>query len=263
MTEAFAFELPLHDRALAAQLIAAVPANWRWVNGQLDAPLELVAENLVARAGYKIGRFRSVEVATLLDGANDHDWTEAERAMVLMYKREAILELLAQGLNPLFVNFDQAGFDQANWGIMPFESAKQVAIAHVGLGYVGDLFFYSNCYDDYAHQNPEDCEIHLAAFSEHFRPSPKSKIKPFSQLTDEMAAAKARGDSSAAQALYAEQFPPSPTHPPLIKIEWNEKFGGRREHIEGLLDVCHHHQLAELDPESIGYGVSYSPRMSL
>jgi hypothetical protein len=215
----------------------------------------------VARAGFKVDRFKNFELATLVDNFGDAGRpTHEEHYSVLQYRREAVLELVAQRLWPLFVRFCEAGFDQAMalWGLMPFESAKQVAMAYVRRGYVGDLFFKSDCYDNCGSYNPARCDLHLAPFTEHFRPAlPLRKIKPFAQLVKELAEAQAAGDLTLARLLWDEQFPAKPSHPALIKLEWNDRYGGKEDDLASLISACQILGLKPLDPAPIGFGFSY------
>ncbi|HVE80650.1 MAG TPA: hypothetical protein VNA68_00700 [Candidatus Dormibacteraeota bacterium] len=258
MSQAYAFEIPYCDAEIAARLIESVPPDWSWIDGQVDAPLKEVAEGLVARAGYKICRFDSIAVVTLNEEGERNDFfhfSSEQRTSILMYRREAKLALVGLGLMPLFVRFDEAGFDQQECGDMPFESAKRIASEYVCRGYLGDLFFRSDCYDNCGSYNPERCDIHLAPYTARWhRMEGRPPVIPFSELE----AAYKAGNRQRIKDIKANNDPPKAQFPALIKIEWEKKYGGRPERIAGILDACRELGLKELDPEPIEYGTSYA-----
>lgn len=260
---AYAFQLPAGDIKAAVALTQAVPPDWSWIDGQLDASLQAIVAKRVTQAGWKLDRFRGLQVMTLLpEGESFWRLSAEEGELSLMARREAYLQLLTNTAEPLFVNFYEAGFDEAEWGTLPLESIKQIAISYMQRGYSGDLFFYSNCYNNCGAYNPESCSLHLRPFSQHFPPR-GTVSKTYVELVQEMAAAVTDGNFAGARELWEEQFPPKSEYPALIKLEWKGKYGGKKERLISLLDTCRRLKLSELDPATIEYGFSYITRADL
>jgi hypothetical protein len=258
MSGAFAYELPFGDTQVARRLIAAVPPNWSWISGQLDAPLQAAFEGKVAGAGYILDRFHDVVIGTLRSVSREAWWRleTSERADISMQHREGAYQLTALRLLPLFVRFKEAGFDQGEHGLMPFELAKRIAMEYTALGYLGDLFFHSDCYDNRGHQNPERCDLHLAPYSARWNRSTEypSEMPSCSELVEAMRA----GDTKRVEQMRLAIDPPKRQYPPLIKVTWETKYGGKAERVASLLDTCKELGLQELDPEPIDFGSSFS-----
>ncbi len=251
MSGKLAFALPENDLEVRAALVEAIPLEWSWVNGQLDAPLELVALGRAAnRAGFKIDRWR-FELDTLMK----HPWATGTSAGYeevwnkSMYIRQAMLELLAEARLPGYINFHHAGFDAGDNGPLPLATIKQMAAAYIRRGYTGDLMFYSDCYHNREFDNPEQCDIHLAAFDEWGRRSqPIEQIVPY------------QGDGSQLdiEDHIRRNSPPKRRHLAMVVLEWDTQFGGKKQNLKPLLDVCKQFKLQELDASDIRWGASFS-----
>ena len=261
----YAFRLPVDFAQAAVRLIGAVPATWGWVGGQLDAPLSMVAEGEVAGAGLKLGSLHSeVEVHTLYDlyarGPLDRPLrgnSEEGRLAILMYRRNAVLELLAERRLPLFVNFSEAGAKAQEFGFIPLESAKQIAITYVNLGYLGDLFFRS--FDGFDDETAR-VDIHLAPYHGH-APIPRKITKTFNEVVAEIAAARAAGDVALARQISEEHLEVHFNHfPPLIYLERRTDDQEVREQIESLAAYCRQIGLKELEADKVEFGMSYMDR---
>jgi hypothetical protein len=255
---AFAFELPFGDSAVAARLIQAVPPTWSWITGQLDAPVASIFNGRTGVGGYIMDRWDSVVISTLDNVSGDRFWAldVPERSSLIADRRQAVVELATQQVQPLFVRFREAGFDHGEYGSAPFEQMKQVAISYIGKGYLGDLSFHSDCYDSVSSYSPESCDIHLAPFSSRWNRSEDltGPTPTHGQLVEAMRS----GDIKLIEQLKQALSPPKRQYPALIKVTWEERYGGRGENVQGLLDTCRELGLTELDPEPIDYGHSFA-----
>ena len=135
------FMLP-DDNETLARLIASIPASWAWIDAELKAPAALIASGQVARkTGFHIQRFHSIK-PTLIGC-----WNAEKRCR----NAPDIAEILALRQLPLFVNFEEAGF-QAR--IPSFGEAQNIAAHFLRLGYRGWFSISAGCDDNDKHQNP-------------------------------------------------------------------------------------------------------------
>jgi len=130
------------------------------------------------------------------------------------YHSEQVLDLyglIAERRFPEFIQFDEAGYSKP----ITLELAKSIAIAYIRLGYLGILKFYSSCYDNSKYDNAERCHFHL-----HYP-----------------------GDAIGGISL--------PRDVPFraLELRWDERYGGKEEHLEPILSVCRSLGLRELTPE--------------
>ena len=119
-------------------------------------------------------------------------------------------EMLVERKLPAFVIFHQVGYSGS---LISFSDAKQITKGFLNLGYRGALNFYSADYDNHEFENPERCRLHLERW---------------------------RG--------YKCQEKGHAEHHPLISLEWNVEYGGKREELEPIVSFCRSLGLAELDP---------------
>ncbi|WKZ29298.1 MAG: hypothetical protein QY323_01050 [Patescibacteria group bacterium] len=138
------------DSEALARVIEAVPQEWSWVDGRLGPPQALVENGQVARtAGYFIGRFHSIHPT--IQGP----WNHKERRS----DRPDLCEILIEHKLPLFIAFDEAGFQERT---MHLGAAKKIAAHHVRFGYRGWLFWYVGWDDDDKYRNEARCEMHFS-----------------------------------------------------------------------------------------------------
>jgi hypothetical protein len=237
MTKAYAFELPEENACIASQLVDAIPDDWEYVFGQLDAPLDKVASGQVSHGGWSLDQFRDLEVATLADYSMRNASYE-ERQDIMEYRRQAFSELVL-GIPPLFVRFRDAGEDNTH-GILPFKVAKLIAGAYIVRGYKGDLTF----------RGKGKCELHLAPYEGMF-PAPREHVKPYMEIP-EVKEAFESGNQAFIQAAISKLNPHN-NFPALICFEAPEP--------KALLRICAVAKLKPLDPESVEPGYSYKERI--
>jgi len=123
--------------------------------------------------------------------------------------------MIAEGKLPGFVSFHEAGYDID----ISFELAKKIAIAYLEKGYRGWLGLYSDCYDNSKYENPAACNI-------HFKPWEKGRFSV--NLSDKN----------------------TDDNPPVIEVNWTEKYGGKPELVQPIISLCHSLGLKELVPVS-------------
>ncbi len=136
MNELF-FQIP-DDQKIIVQLAEAIPSNWAWINGELNAPEALIASGQAVKdTGFKLSLFHAIK-STIVTKCS-----QVERGRI----KPELFEIMVEQKLPGFVNFDQAGDDEEE---VTFELAKRIAIGFLQKGYSGDLRFFSG------HRNKED-----------------------------------------------------------------------------------------------------------
>ncbi|MFA4954837.1 MAG: hypothetical protein WC641_06005 [Patescibacteria group bacterium] len=114
-----AFEIPT-DTGIMNALIGAVPENWTWLDGRLNAPQKLLESGLVA-----------ADVSILINGN--------PAAHILSEGRdEDLTNFLSTPCFPGKMWFKRVGLRRS------FATAKQVAVRYVVRGYTGRLKFVLN-----------------------------------------------------------------------------------------------------------------------
>jgi hypothetical protein len=118
--------------------------------------------------------------------------------------------MIAENKLPDFISFEEAGYESK---IVTLELAKRVVIAYLGRGYGGHLSFYKGCHRNVKHDNPARCEMIFQSW----------EGAPF-------------------------QRPESGKQPARIKLEWDERYGGKTSDIEPILSACYSLGLREYVP---------------
>lgn len=139
------FEIP-DDESIMAQLVQAIPENWSWVDGQLHAPLALIAtKRAQADTGFSIDRFHSIH-PTIIGSTGPNATKNKPNLFAIMVEQKL----------PGFVSFHEAGFD-AN--MITLENAKRIAVGFLRKGYRGELSFYKGCRGDNKYDNEARCSF--------------------------------------------------------------------------------------------------------
>lgn len=239
----FAYKLPDDNANAAAAIIESVPDDWSWCSGQIDAPLYDVEAGNVADAGYLFddrSHFGQISIVTLIDSAYINNPSDK---LLLMERRERVVSLLGGLLIPSYIKFEKTGFDSHDMGLITLHAVKNITANYVLSGYKGDLDFCSDCYDNVGHQNPAKIELHLSKWREWFtRPDALTTLEYIN------------GEP--------EFYTPRREHPPLIKLTFDEKFGGTEDLLNSVISVCEQLRLEELDAKSIGAGSSYAEQLT-
>lgn len=142
------FEIP-DSREVRARLVEAVPSEWTWVSGHLEAPKTFVSAGTADPiTGYMFERFHCIKPTVI------GRWQESG-------KRETpdLFAILTGEKLPGFVEFDQAGYGEP---AVTLAVAKRFAAFYICKGYLGELHFVSGFRDNDAAANPERCFIFLA-----------------------------------------------------------------------------------------------------
>jgi hypothetical protein len=146
------FEIPDNSEVMA-QLIEAVPSNWSWVDGRLEAPSQLIHDNKVAlNSGFALQRFHSIH-PTIVGKKKDEEIINPD-----------FYSLIVERKLPEFITFDEAAFETSYEGLT-MEVIKSIAAAYVRCNYRGVLYFYSGYRHNYKYDNPARCSIKLFRWS--------------------------------------------------------------------------------------------------
>lgn len=139
----------IHDsREVKAKLVEAVPSEWAWVSGRLEAPKTFVSAGTAdPTTGYILQRFYSIKPTVI------GRWPEGG-------KRETpdLFAVLSGEKLPGFLDFDEAGYGDS---AVTLAVAKRFAAFYIWKGYLGELRFASGFWDNNAVANPERCFIFL------------------------------------------------------------------------------------------------------
>lgn len=140
------FKIP-DDQEVMVKLVEAVPANWSWVDGALDAPKNLVASGQVEEnTGFVLRRFHSIQPTII--GSYDRNKGE--------WGNPDLFAIMVERKLPGFISFNEAGYNSC---IVTLELAKRIAVGFLRQGYCGGLHFYSGCCDNNKYDNPARCSL--------------------------------------------------------------------------------------------------------
>ncbi|MBI2637102.1 MAG: hypothetical protein HYW81_02830 [Parcubacteria group bacterium] len=137
------------------KLVEAVPENWVWVDGRLQAPERLTASG---EAAATVGVRISAALPTI----------RGEGGFA------GLPDVLAERKRFGFVEFEKAG---GRSGVVTFQLAKRVAESLVRKGYRGDLQFYRGSFYHSTDEFPARCSIRSKAWEG----SPLSDDEPLAQ----------------------------------------------------------------------------------
>ncbi len=121
-----------------------------------------------------------------------------------------LVDLLLHQRCPGFLHFEEVGYEH-NEELL--HEAKQLAIGFLRKGYGGELSFYRSCSRNIKHDNSARVDI-------RFYPWNGAPIMK----------------------------PESGDQPARIQLEWNERYGGREEHLAEILEACRSLELVEYTP---------------
>lgn len=126
------FEIPDNQKVMA-KLVEAIPSDWLWVEGVLDAPSDLVVSGAALKdTGFVIGYFQpNPSVVAIAGRFNPERVTQREIPDPL--------GILVGKRLPGFVSFERAGYDA---DVVTLDLAKSIAIGFLRKGYRGRLCFY-------------------------------------------------------------------------------------------------------------------------
>lgn len=143
------FEVP-KDQKVMVLLVHAIPADWRWMNGTLQAPQTLTSLGKTAyRTGYSVNSLRAIRPNII--GARRSDSPE------FRYEPD-LYAIMIQRKHPEFVEFDCTEGDFIQTG-------KRIVKGFLNLGYRGALRWVHSCKRDVMHNNPARCHISFAPWN--------------------------------------------------------------------------------------------------
>lgn len=195
------FDLSTRTPEQIAQIVSAVPADWCWLDGALEAPQKLIGAGRVhPDAGYVLGGF--VERGFKLASLHEHLHGRREYESI---RRVDTHGIVTSPRLPAFVEFDEAGYREKF--ALPFSEVVRIAADLVRQGYLGGLSFYSGFEDNNKYDNPERARFELT-------PSRELPDRTGTQLTVPRELA------------------------PHLKLVWFPRLGGEREKLRPIIAAC-------------------------
>lgn len=116
--------------------------------------------------------------------------------------------IIAEQKLPGFIDFNEAGYEYE----ISLELAKRFAVAFLNKGYRGGLRFYLDCYRNSKYSNPAECSMALVSWY---------------------------------GASFGDEIGEQPAR---VKLEWDERYGGKKEDITPILTVCQSLGLRRYEP---------------
>ncbi len=204
------FKLPDNSSEVIQAVINSIPDTWSWLDGSLRAPERLVASGEVAVAtGY---RFRRFHEQPIIIGA----WCgETKSELPADY-----YSIIVDSKRPEFVVFGEAGLDNSK---ITFHAIKDIVDGLIGVGYTGNLSFYSGYRNNEKYNNPARCGIYM---QEH--------------ETSRRLTVEGKGKGSIVKQLA----------PPSITVYFNPKYGSE-DIIKPILQICQQHHLEEFSQSDL------------
>lgn len=197
----FYFDLSTRTPEQIAAIIAAVPEDWCWLDGTLEAPQALIDGGRAhPDAGYVLGGYveRGFKLASL------HEYRHGRRSDEPM-RRVDTHGIVTVPRLPAFVVFDEAGYRESF--SLPMSEVVRIATDLVRQGYLGGLSFYSGFRNNNKFDNPERARFQLV---------PSRELPEWS----------------------GEQLTPRRELPPLLVLAWNTRYRGMHEHLQPLIAAC-------------------------
>lgn len=133
------FALP-NDAQLIRSLVAAIPDDWGWLDGCLEAPPEKISDGSALDS-----------TGLLFDRLNDKAVTTRTPIGEEIKRKPDYFALFVESRSPGFVSFHEAGYEDN--GRLPLKLAKSLANGFVMKGYRGALTFYRDCLHNRKHSN--------------------------------------------------------------------------------------------------------------
>lgn len=197
----FYFDLSTRTPEQIAQIISAVPEDWCWLDGTLDAPQKLIDDGRVhPDAGYVLGGFeeRGFRLASL------HEYRHGRRQDEPIRRVDTHGIVTAPRL-PAFVGFNEAGYRESF--ALPFTEIVRIAADLVRQGYLGGLSFFSGFRNNNKYDNPERARFQLV---------PSRELADWSGV----------------------QLTPRREMAPLLLLEWDPRHRGTHEHLKSIIAAC-------------------------
>ena len=143
------FEIP-DDDEVKVKLVEAIPDNWSFLDGQLNAPKSAINAGLVQEdTGFAVARFHSIKPTII----GRYDQKVQGRV------EPNLFAIMVDGKLPGFVSFDEAGLEARSKGDIKMALSKRIVIGFIRKGYLGGLHFYSDCISNNKYYNPARCDM--------------------------------------------------------------------------------------------------------
>ncbi|MEK7073138.1 MAG: hypothetical protein AAB974_01740 [Patescibacteria group bacterium] len=195
------FDLSTRTPEQIAQIISAVPEDWCWLDGTLDAPQKLIDDGLAhPDAGYVLGGFveRGFKLASL------HEYRHGRRSDEPI-RRVDTLGIVTVPRLPAFVGFNEAGYRESF--ALPLPEVVRIAADLVRQGYLGGLSFFSGFRNNNKYDNPERARFQLV---------PSRELPDWSGV----------------------QITPRRELSPFLLLAWDPRHRGTREHLKPIIAAC-------------------------
>lgn len=147
------FRLPENSEIMASAIAQIGRRDWHWIDGQLNAPEDLIEQNLVEReTGYELSRFYPTR--ELIVARNQRPIGETQI-------QPNLLAMVIDGLLPRFIRFDETGFDNSQ---ITTGMGIQAAVSYTLRGYTGHLYFRYGWHGNSPIGNELRCDVHMATW---------------------------------------------------------------------------------------------------
>ncbi|OGZ25331.1 MAG: hypothetical protein A2922_02780 [Candidatus Nealsonbacteria bacterium RIFCSPLOWO2_01_FULL_43_36] len=196
-------------------LVRLIPDSWLCACGVLRAPLKMVESGKVSPT---VGYFMENNASAKVEQFTDPDIFAPKKKIA----PDDLYSLVKHQKLPRSVRF--SSFDHPK---MPLGTIKAVVPFYIEQDYTGGLFFYKKLDDN--KQGPAGIFIVSRLFW-YGRISTLGRLPRKSVSGVEIAATNG-------------EFPD--TYQPVIKVVWDDQYGGKPEDVEGIITVCKMHNLRE------------------
>ena len=138
------FKIP-DNQEIKAKLVEAIPVNWKWVDGYLRVPQDLLDSGMaISNFGFEL---RRSDLKPLLITTEN---VQESRGATL-----DLFNLIVERRFPSFVSFQTAGYDEPQ----AFARMRNIIAGLLRKGYCGyTSFFMNDCHHNY-YDNPARCSM--------------------------------------------------------------------------------------------------------
>ncbi len=138
------FKIP-DSQEIKARLVEAIPLNWKWVDGFLRVPQDLLDSGMaVPNVGFELRRSDLKPRLITTENIQESKGTTLN-----------LFNLIVERRSPSFVSFQTAGYDEPQ----AFARMRTIIIGLLRKGYCGHTnFFMNDCHHNY-YDNPARCSM--------------------------------------------------------------------------------------------------------
>ncbi|MEK6938714.1 MAG: hypothetical protein AABX04_06740 [Nanoarchaeota archaeon] len=183
------------DCEAVAEIVKSIPSTWCWVNGFLAATREMYESGQIAE-NTRLFISRFYSIKPTIIGVDDVPY---ENLNTLRDRKQGfvpqISDVVLKGKLVSSVGFDEAGFENE---IFSMNRVKELAAEFIQRGYKGWISAYSGYENNHANDNPEKFSLTHSSGKKGFE-------------TD------------------------SSILPPHVSLQWDPRYGGKRENLDGMV----------------------------